>query len=215
MRSTPSIVKPMVSSQFVWPPDFKNWAGKSAVAEAAADRIVSLCPHTRVVVQAGGCSGLWPITLAQHFEHVYTFEPAVTNFDCLQQNIAGISNISAFNHALSDTRRLVGLTRTKVRAGMWQVNGPGDILAVTLDDFLGDIAVDALVLDVEGSELAAWRGAERLIATCRPVLWYEFNRNEGALESWLAEHEYTRPQAGIGRDRFSVPKERVGAVVPR
>ena len=193
-----------VQSGFVWPPDFKNWAGKSGVADAAVARIASLCLQKRVAVQAGGCSGLWPITLAQHFGHVYTFEPALTNFECLRQNIAGVPNISAFNHALSDTRRLVGLTRSKPRAGMWQVDGPGDIQAVTLDEFLGDIVMDALVLDIEGSEWAAWRGAERLIKTCRPVLWYEFNRNEAALEKWLAEHGYSRPQAGIGRDKFSV-----------
>lgn len=196
----------MVSSTFVWPPDFKNWAGKSLVADAAATRIASLCRQKRVVVQAGGCSGLWPVTLAQYFDQVYTFEPATTNFQCLQQNIAGHANISAFDCALSDERRRVGLTRTKPRAGMWQVEGSGDIQAVTLDEFLGDTVVDALVMDVEGSELAVWRGAERLITTYRPLLWYEFNRNEAALEAWLDGHGYTRPQTGIGRDKFSVYK---------
>lgn len=193
----------MISSGFVWPPDFKNWMGKTEIAESAANMIARLCPQRRVVVQAGGCSGLWPLTLAQHFGHVYTFEPAATNFTCLQQNIAGVPNISAFNHALSDTRRLVEMTRTKPRAGMWEVGGPGDTLAVTLDDFLGDIAVDALVLDVEGSELPAWRGAEQMITKHRPLLWFEFNRNVPAIEAWLADHGYTRPRRSIGRDSYS------------
>ena len=195
----------MVSKDFLWPSDFTNSAGKVLVAEAAVNRIVGLCPvRRRAAVQAGGCSGLWPLTLAQHFSHVYTFEPSQTNFKCLQQNIAGHSNVSASDCALSDERRLVGLTRTKPRAGMWEVNGEGDIQAVTLDDFLGDIEVDALVLDVEGSELAAWRGAERMIIKHHPVLWFEFNRNVDALKAWLADHGYTQPQVGIGRDAFSV-----------
>lgn len=198
----------MVSSDFVWPSDFKNSAGKEIVAEAAALKIVSLCPQRRVVIQAGGCSGLWPLTLAKHFGQVYTFEPAQSNFKCLWHNIAGTPNISAFDLALSDARRMVGLVREKPRAGMWHVVGEGDIQAVTLDEFLPDVAPDAIVLDVEGSEPAAWRGAERLITTHRPLLWFEFNRNQDVLRSWLAEHGYTPPKPGVGRDWYSVHASR-------
>lgn len=189
---------------FVWPADLKNWRGKAETAAAAADWIARLCPQRRNVIQAGGCSGVWPLMLAEYFGHVYTFEPAPTNFACLTQNIAATPNISAFNHALSDTRRLVEMTRTKPRAGMWEVGGPGDTLAVTLDDFLGDIVVDALVLDIEGSELPAWRGAEKIITKYRPLLWFEFNRNVPALEAWLADHGYAPPTKTLGRDAFSI-----------
>jgi FkbM family methyltransferase len=158
-----------------------------------------------VVIQAGGCSGLWPLTLARYFSWVYTFEPAQSNFEVLRQNVAGVANISAFDHALSDTRQRVGLTREKPQAGMWHVEGSGDIQAIALDEFLGDVVVDALVLDVEGSELAAWRGAERLIMAHQPLLWFEWGHNTEALEAWLAAHGYTPPIGGIGRDKFSLP----------
>jgi FkbM family methyltransferase len=198
------------SDSFKWPADLKNWRGKAETAAVAADWIARLCPQKRNVIQAGGCSGVWPLMLALHFGYVYTFEPAPTNFACLKENIAATPNISAFNHALYDTRKLVEMTRTKPRAGMWEVDGPGGdsevviTQAVTLDDFLGDIAVDALVLDVEGSELPAWRGAEKMITKHRPLLWFEFNRNVPALEAWLADHGYARPTKTIGRDAFSI-----------
>lgn len=196
----------MISDSFVWPADLVNWRGKADTAEAAANWIARLCPQKRNVIQAGGCSGVWALMLAQHFEHVYTFEPAASNFAVLSKNVAATPNISAYNNALSDSRRMVEMTRTKPRAGMWEVGGPGDTLAVRLDDFLGDIVVDALVLDIEGSELAAWRGAEQMITTHRPLLWFEFNRNVPAIEAWLADHGYAKPTRSLGRDSFSVYK---------
>ena len=87
---------------------------RRTIAGLAADIIASLCGTRRgAVVQAGGCAGLWPLALARRFGHVYTFEPAPGNFACLRQNTAGVGNISAYDYALSDARRLVGLTRPK------------------------------------------------------------------------------------------------------
>ena len=193
------------SDEWCWPADLTNRKGKRLIAEWAAARIAQLSPQRRVVVQAGGCSGLWPVALAQHFERVYTFEPAPHNFECLRQNIARVPNIKAFNCALGDRPRRAALAREKPQAGMWEVTeAHGDTSVVRLDDVLGGSVIDALVLDVEGSELAAWTGAERLVVLHRPLMWFEFNRNVAALDAWLVERGYSRPKAGIGRDWFSV-----------
>lgn len=188
-----------------WPPHFKMIENKAATAQLSAAVIACASGSRRHnVVQAGGCSGLWPLALARHFDHVYTFEPDLTNFKCLQHNIAGMENIQAFDFALSDTRRCVGLTRPKLGAGLWRVDGPGDIQAVTLDDFLGDVSVDAIVLDVEGSELDVWRGAERLIHEHRPLLWFEMRKDNAAqVEEWLQAHHYGPPVRSSRMDFYS------------
>lgn len=193
-----------------YPPDFTYPVQKSVVAHLAAASIAGLAPAHRTVVQAGGCSGLWPCALAKQFAHVYTFEPEPVNFGYLQGNVASLPNVSAFAYALGETRQCVGMTRPKPRAGLWRVEGAGDIPMVPLDDVLGDdVAVDAIVLDVEGSEVEALRGAERLIARHRPLLWFEFLSNTAAIEAFLAAHDYTPSAHGIGGDRYSVHSSRV------
>ena len=192
----------------IFPPDFTVPDVKTAVAELAAKCIAGLSAGRRAVVQAGGCSGLWPLALAQHFEAVYTFEPAPGNFEYLRANVAGVPHISAYDYALGETRGRVGLTRPKERAGLWQVNGDGEIPMVTLDEFLGDVAIDAIVLDVEGHEAQALRGAERVILAHRPMLWFEFLNNTEAITDVLRDYGYREPTRAIGNDFYSVHTSR-------
>jgi len=207
------------------PPYFKFPERKWQVSRFAAGAIKVLSPPHRNVVQAGGCAGFWPLALSYVFEHVYTFEPDPTNFECLQHNIQGVPNITAFHGALSDAQRLVGLTRPrlgaeswrvgdkplceeKLGAGLWQIDGTGDIQAVVLDEHLKDVPVDALVLDIEGHELSALRGAEQTIMKYRPLVWLEFKYNPVELQTWMSEHDYALPRPGFGNDWYWLPRER-------
>jgi FkbM family methyltransferase len=190
----------------VFPPDFTFPVEKWETAQYAAQSIAGLSAERRVVVQAGGCAGLWPVALSKYFAHVYTFEPALVNFECLQANVAACANITAVQAALGDTYRSVGLTRPKPKAGLWRVEGEGYIEMLPLDDLLGDVALDALVLDVEGSELQALRGAERLITTHKPLLWFEHRTAE--VDGFLTAHGYTPPLHGLGGDCYSVHTSR-------
>ena len=205
------------------PPYFKFPERKWETSRFAAGAIKVLSPPHRNVVQAGGCAGFWPVSLSCMFERVYTFEPDPTNFECLLHNIQDVPNISAYNMVLSDTQRMVGLTRPrlgaeswrvgeeKLGAGLWQVDGPGDIQAVKLDDFLTDVPVDALVLDVEEHELNVLRGAEQTIMMYRPLVWMEFKYNRVKLQMWMAEHDYALPRPGFGNDWYWLPQERAQA----
>ena len=192
-----------------FPPDFTFPQAKAATAYVAAKVISALTPERRTVVQAGGCVGLWPLALSKYFQTVYTFEPAQTNFECLEANIASQGNIWAFRAALGATRKQVGLTRHKTQAGLWRVDGEGDIQMETLDGVLRDEPIDALVLDVEGSELPAWWGAERLIDTYHPLLWFEYLQNTPAIEAFMRDHGYAPPMCGIGNDYYSIHASRM------
>lgn len=186
-----------------FPPDFTYPAQKTETAALAARCIAGLAADHRVVVQAGGCSGLWPLALAQHFAHVITFEPEPTNFQCLSENCAPALNVSAFACALGDTRRSVGLSRPKAQAGLWRVDGDGETPMVPLDEMVTG-PVDAIVLDVEGSELETLRGAERVIAEHRPLLWFEYLHHTAELDAFLVAHGYTPPAHALGGDCYSI-----------
>lgn len=193
----------------IFPPDFTFPEQKTAIANLAAKVISVLAPDRRVVVQAGGCAGLWPLALSHYFDRVYTFEPEPVNFDCLRQNVKTTENISVFDYALGDKRGYVGLTRPKAKAGLWRVGGDGEIQMVTLDDFIdGDVVVDALVLDVEGHEVQVWKGAERLIAKHHPLLWFEGIHNTEAINEFLKSHGYGQPIVGMNHDYFSIHETR-------
>jgi len=191
-----------------FPPDFTLPYEKLRVAHLAAHRIAELAPGHRGVVQAGGCAGLWPIALSTYFAHVYTFEPEPMNFQCLEANIALHTSITAYPFALGNELKDVGLTRPKEKAGLWRINGDGSIPMVRLDDLV-DSPIDALVLDVEGSELAAWQGAERLITEYRPLLWFEYLEHSAEINAFLAAHNYVPPiKVGLGGDGYSVHMSR-------
>src|SRR5688500_14954207 len=146
-----------------FPPDFTVPKQKQVTAQVAAHAIANLALERRAVVQAGGCSGLWPVALAHYFDRVYTFEPAPENFRYLRANVAALPNVVACACALGETHKRVGLTRPKPRAGLWRVDGDGEIQMVPLDAVLGEAPIDALVLDVEGAEVLALQGAARVI----------------------------------------------------
>lgn len=193
----------------IYPPDFTNVAYKEAAARHAARMIADLVPERRAVVQAGGCAGLWPLALATHFAQVYTFEPDPANFQCLSVNVASVPHIAARQAALGECERSVGLTRPKAQAGLWRVDGDGAIPMVRLDDVLGEAPIDALVLDVEGSEAQALHGAAHILVRHRPVVWVEYLQHLEAIQDALAIYGYTRPVRGFAEDYYSVHASRI------
>lgn len=172
-------------------------------AETAAD----LCKHRRTVVQAGGNMGVWPLHLSKTFDRVITFEPCPVNFRALVWNTAEATNVLALPFALSDRHgEWCDLERTSGNAGAHQVvqgiNIPVmDIDALGLDD------VDLIYLDIEGSEMAALKGAEATIKRCHPVIAFEdkghslrYGVKEGATEAFLMALGYrvhSRPKRDV------------------
>lgn len=191
----------------IYPPDFTVPESKLFAAQMAAQCIAGLTRDHRGVVQAGGCIGLWPRALASKFGWVWTCEPAPSNVPYLEANIAGIPNITAAHVALGAESAAVGLTRPKPHAGLWRVDGPGDIPMWTIDAMVGDAPIDAIVLDVEGYEAQALCGAARTIERNRPVLWFEYLQHTAAIDSVLSAHGYPPPQPALGGDFYSAPQE--------
>lgn len=157
-----------------------------------------------VVVQAGGRLGLWPLYLAEFFDHVHTFEPDPVNFVCMKRNIAehwtpAHGQIHAYNMALGGQNEHGWLVDSPESDGMHYLRKDAEpgvsgspCEVTTIDSSLMLPACDALFLDVEGFELAVLRGAIDTIVRFKPLIVVEENaliarygRDRGDVERWL------------------------------
>lgn len=142
-----------------------------------------------LVVQAGGCLGMYPRLMSDIFKEVYTFEPELKNFEVLKMN-CNRDNIHAYNIALGDGCDTLTLYRRyNNNVGMHTLlGGPNlsefqggtvEVEVVPLDDF--DLpACDMICLDVEGYEARIVLGAMNTIDKFRPVITCE-NGNDTIL----------------------------------
>ncbi len=167
-----------------------NIGGQSADALSMA---LEHTPGRGIVVQAGGNVGILANGLAQTFQHVYTFEPDEDNFKCLDHNVVA-RNVTKRRAALgASTDCGVSLDTMQANCGSHCVNGVGSIPVETIDGLALD-ACDLIVLDVEGYELFALRGAEQTIAKHKPTIILEdkglsrrYGIAQGDAPGWLME----------------------------
>lgn len=159
-------------------------------------KALAYCKNNKVAVQAGGNFGVWPKALSKVFNTVYTFEPDQVNFSCLCRNIGDIQNIVKIQAALGDENKCVDLYRYENNAGAHYVAGAGIIPTFTIDS-LALPACDLIVLDIEGYELKALRGAKKTIEAYGPVIHIEdkglsdkYGSALGDAEKWLFNFGY-------------------------
>jgi FkbM family methyltransferase len=147
-----------------------------------------------VVFDVGANVGFFATQLAQMLARqsleIYAFEPVPTTFVKLVQSVnrLGLNDrIHPIAAAVLDDQQPVHLSfsdRNSLYAQVAAQGRPrsGDALAqapsVTLDDFQSFVGVHPALLkiDVEGCEVAALRGAKRLLARAdRPAILFEYN----------------------------------------
>lgn len=195
------------------------WPAKDKQAREAVmknyrdvDYAVKLCTGKKVAIQAGGNCGIWARYMAKIFETVYTFEPDIENFLCLNLN-APQKNIVRMQAALGIRRPPVSVEKVSENVGAHFIGGAGIIPHIMVDD-LQLTACDLIQLDVEGYEYFALAGAAKTIEKYRPVLMLEdklhhlrYQVSRETLMNWLGHHHYCLFQK-INRDIILVPKER-------
>lgn len=161
----------------------------------------------RVCVQAGGCSGAWPIVLAHHFLAVHTFEPEPVLFECMKRNIdkgaklkpeiAG--RILTYNAALDNTegRKMFKFNPSAGASRLYRHDEDigsrhGYSVSVRRIDSLGLARCDAIFLDVEGGEPAALQGGTDTIRTYHPVIYVEdVHKPDTLTKVWLRNFGYS------------------------
>jgi FkbM family methyltransferase len=157
-----------------------------------------------VCVQAGGHVGLWPLKLAQSFERVLSFEPEPALFESLRLNTKD-SNIEVHRAALGSTQGRARM-RPHIKAGSWSIEPDGSFdVPVEMIDGLGLISCDCIVLDVEGYEVEALKGARQTIERCRPAIHVEQLRaHKKCSESFLRSIGYVE-RGRAGNDALYLP----------
>lgn len=201
-----------------WRPGLEmEWRHYKAKANRTIPRILRHCKARRLVVQAGGHRGAWPLYLSRYFEKVYTFEPHAQNFNDLITKMP--ANVLAHHAALGDVDSFVtiGPGNKPTTGGYWvrrggQLNAPGCVHMLRVDDLKLPV-LDALVLDVEGCELPALKGAEQSILQFKPLIVVEchpphsrrFGYDFEELEAWVQARGYRPRRHLIGKDVFYAP----------
>lgn len=156
----------------LWPAGIKPSSVRHALDRVGViDEVLKHCRQRRVVIQAGGMQGLWPLRFAKSFRAVHTFEPEPLLFELLALNTRQVPNIYARSAALGESPGLCGIHRAGL-GGHTVI--PGDSIRVETIDDLALAEVDLIQLDVEGYEAKAIRGALQTIDLSRPLILLEW-----------------------------------------
>lgn len=138
-----------------------------------------------VILDIGANFGYYALTLATTLDRrcqVHALEPDPGNFDRLRRHIAlnGLEDVvQAHCLGVADHPETVTLTRHGGNSGHTAIAPDGEIRGVmltTLDAFCETENIDRLdvvILDVEGLEEHALRGAERTLTRFRPLILVE------------------------------------------
>ncbi|MDX2035019.1 MAG: FkbM family methyltransferase [Isosphaeraceae bacterium] len=145
-----------------------------------------LVPRDAVVLDLGANFGYYSVKIARRLSDkgkVYALEPNPTNHTRLVENVAlnGLENrISVHRLGVSDASGTLTMVDDPTNTGHALVStaeGAFPIEVVTIDDFVesqGLDRLDVIILDVEGYEPRALRGARRTIERFRPMVFVEF-----------------------------------------
>ena len=205
------------SSDVFWRDDVKMWwpmADQNPVTAYAyvmkrvadSDPAVMACKRRRTCVQAGGYIGFWPLRLAAAFERVLTFEVMEGCLEACRRNCAALPNIEVSGLGLGAVDGETLPIRPSASAGGWRVHPEGQLVAqMTTIDTMALTDCDLIVLDIEGHEIEALKGAAETIARCKPVIHVEERgENLKALPAYLRGLGY-RQHVRIHADTVYVP----------
>lgn len=193
-------------SGYVWPVYDSQAYGIIVDSIPDLDRVVKRCRNFRGAVQAGGNVGVWAKHLSKTFDAVYTAEPDHDNFACLVRN-ATEPNIIKLQAALGSSGHPVSIAREPHNCGANYISEAKGIVPVLQIDDLFMQHCDLIYLDIEGYELEAIRGAQRTIATHRPIIAFEdkglserYGVKIGELQQWLFDAFKYRVVDSIAND---------------
>lgn len=201
--------------QIYWPKgDEGAFTGPLRDWQETIDVIMESVENTNVVVQAGGCCGMYPIFFSELFNEVYTFEPDDLNYFCLEKNISSYKNISAQKKALHDDQTSCTLLQASpggdaMNVGMHRIGkiGEGDVQTTTVDSLQLEHC-DLLHLDAEGHEVPILYGAADTISKFKPVVVLE--DNPGVAEVVMNMFGYVNVQdQNFKRDKLYIHQTKI------
>jgi FkbM family methyltransferase len=158
-----------------------------------------------VAFDCGAFPGDWTVIASRMVGmsgHVYAFEPHPQNRDYLVQmlKVNKVSNVTVLPHAVYDTTGTGVLSCSRAGSALRRYlysDSTVDVDTLSLDEFAHDKKVDFIKMDIEGAEVAALKGAQRILHQMRPALAIasyhtlpDGTRSADLLENLLADYGY-------------------------
>jgi FkbM family methyltransferase len=205
----------------VWYPDSeKGLPGDVASLDDLREHVLPAVKGRILAVQAGGAVGLWAATLAQAgFCWIHSFEPNPALRECFHKNIRLFDRhdgIVLHSEALGANPGKGAIGGEKDwNMGSWSVRA-GDTCDIRTIDSLNLVTCDLIMLDIEGMELEALKGAYRTIERCKPVIVVEmkeqclnqFGSTKEDLRAYLRSFKYKLHSSFHGeRDEMWIPHD--------
>lgn len=148
-----------------------------------------------------GCFTLALAEIVQPNGKVFAIEPQPENFALLKRNTSGIKSIIVDNIGLGDNWsniRVASLSSLPHKNyGGFELKDVEDLTGIDvsiipLDEYYKENRLNFMKIDVEGMETDVLRGASKLIARHRPIMYIENDRAEKSAElvALLYKHDY-------------------------
>jgi len=182
--------------------------------EAGTVQVLSRVAAGGIVIDAGAHIGAIALPLSGYASHVHAFEPHPRTHAVLEANVRrnGLSNVTAHHAAIGVADGAGMVTDLDNAAGNTLADGTGSIPVPvrSLDSLAGEYGPPtAIKLDVEGWELDALKGGERLLASGdAPALCVESSTigagdRSGVMEWILDVNDYRVFRLSRGKDTRS------------
>jgi FkbM family methyltransferase len=137
--------------------------------------ILSHVTPSSVCFDIGANVGFYSLMFARRARRVYAFEPYPRNirylYDIMKLN--RVTNVEILPLAVSDVEGMAMFRESERHSeGRLEKDGTIPAMTVTCDAFSSRVGVspDVMKIDVEGTELAVLKGAERVIRSCKPAI---------------------------------------------
>jgi FkbM family methyltransferase len=108
--------------------------------------------------------------VGNRFEHIYAFEPDPITYRALQSNFADEPRVEAIHSGLHREKGVLRFKDDGSRGAIFSKDGAIEMPVTTLDDVVGQGRVSYIKMNIEGAEIDALHGGERLIRRERPKL---------------------------------------------
>lgn len=222
-RDIPSELQALLHVDFLWWRE-KDKGAFGSLQDGPMRDLIEIDPlvrhstnNRRTAIQAGGNCGMYSTYLSTLFTTVYTFEPVLANFECLQLNSQQTNNVKPYNLALGkDVQYCTMSVENQVNVGTYKVQNTtkaksfAEQVSMTTIDNYNLTNVDLIMLDVEGYEPNVLYGARDTIQWSRPTVIMEDQKHKGG--RMLQEMDYTI-LGKVHSDTVWVPTERYETLV--
>ena len=174
------------------------------------DAILAAIPIKGVFVDVGANVGLWSMDMKKHFRKVVSYEPSERVHECLVKNLGEYDTVDIRRKALGDKAVTVQFHDGIKNCGdskiaMWESDAFYYVDVVKLDDE-GIKNISLIKIDVQGYELPAVLGMEKVIEEQQPWVAFEINNDVDVICKFLEDRGYDQIYMKSKRVLIYAPK---------